>query len=367
MKVQISFLSFVFLLAFGSGSVHAQSRSPQLERLLKADTNEDGKISSEEAPARMKQNFARLDSNGDGFLDQTELEALAERMSSRTGNSQNNNSGGGRAAGPVPEGVTVKKDIAYREGNPMWVLDLYLPEGAAPEGGRPGLVVVHGGGWKNGDKAGGMWSSIPAGYAAKGYVAIGVNYRMYPEVGMLDCIADVKCAVRWLRAHAEEYGLDSDRIGAYGNSAGAHLVSILGLTSKEAGLEGDGPYKDVSSQVQAVCASATPADFIHWSSNQPASIPALTQGGGEMEENAKKASPVTYVSKDAPPFLLVHAKDDRTVPYQQGRDLSEKLKAAGADVTLMSYDDGGHGVFGAKQKETHPAMAEFFDRVLRKK
>lgn len=334
---------------------------------MSADSDNDGKISKEEAPDRLKQNFERVDTNSDGFVDREELNVLAERLQKGRSMREESSRPGRRSAGPLPEGVTLTEDIAYREGNPKWRLDLYLPEGESPEGGRPGMVFVHGGGWKNGDKKGGVWSKTPAEYAADGYIAIGVNYRLHPEVGMLDCVADVKCAVRWLRANAEKYGLDPDRIGAYGNSAGAHLVSMLGLTDGDDGLEGDGPFADQSSRVQAVCASATPADFLRWGSKGPHDFPQLAEGEGTVEDRAEKASPVTYVGEGAPPFLLVHAKDDRTVPYKQGEKLAEKLKEAGADVTFMSYEDGGHGVFIAKGAETNPAMAEFFDRILRKK
>lgn len=348
MKTCILLLTTGIVLA---GTVTAQAQSRLIDRIMKADRNGDGKISLKEAPERMKQNFARLDKNSDGFVGRKELEAAFRNLGNRN------------AAAALPEGVTLKENVAYREGNPKWTLDLYLPQAPAPEGGRPGLVVVHGGGWRSGDKKGGIWSRIPAEYAAKGYVAIGVNYRLTPEVKIIDCIADVKCAVRWLRANAKKYDLDPNRIGAYGNSAGAHLVSMLGLTDSEDMLEGDGPYQEFSSRVQAVCASATPTDFLNWGKGGSRTrIAELAD-----EARAAKVSPITYVSKEAPPFLLVHATDDRTVPYNQGKSLKEKLEKAGAKVAWMSYENGGHGVYNAKSKETGPAMEKFFKQVLGKK
>ncbi|MEM7602357.1 MAG: alpha/beta hydrolase, partial [Verrucomicrobiota bacterium] len=165
----------------------------------------------------------------------------------------------------IPEGVAVRKDQVYREGHERWKVDVYLPEEEAPEGGRPGIVFVHGGGWRSGSKDGGQWASLPADYATKGYVCISVNYRLTGNGGGFpECVYDVKNAVRWFRANADELGLDPKRIGAYGNSAGAHLVSMLGLVGEDAELEGDGTHLEQSSLVQAVCASATPSDFLSW-------------------------------------------------------------------------------------------------------
>ncbi len=157
----------------------------------------------------------------------------------------------------------MRDDLSYREGNPAWRLDLYQPQGPA-DGLRPALVFVHGGGWRGGDKGAGQFKSLPERFAARGYVCISVNYRLTDEAPFPACLEDVKCAVRWLRAHAGEYHIDPDRIGAYGNSAGAHLVSLLGLVGPDAGFEGDGPYQEHSSLVQAVCPSATPTDFANW-------------------------------------------------------------------------------------------------------
>ena len=116
--------------------------------------------------------------------------------------------------------ITVKKDIAYREGeSKAWRLDLAMPadNGVGP---RPALVIVHGGGWRSGSKEVDVYQKMMTDYAKKGYVTINVEYRLTGEVPFPACIEDVKCAVRWLRAHAKEYQVDPDRIGAYGHSAG---------------------------------------------------------------------------------------------------------------------------------------------------
>jgi acetyl esterase/lipase len=235
---------------------------------------------------------------------------------------------------------------------------------------RPALIFVHGGGWRNGDKRTASFIDPTLEFAAKGYVCISVNYRLLGETtSIADCVADVKCAVRWLRAHAEQYNVDPQRFGAYGNSAGAHLVSMLGMCPKSAGMEGDGPNQDQSSMVQAVVASATPASFsVPMSDRAKARRQQPQRVRYEMsEETKKKVSPITYVTADAPPFLLVHEISDRTVGVYQSDKLVEALKAAGAkDVTYKRYEDGsGHGVFGKNIRETGPMREAFFDRVLR--
>lgn len=270
----------------------------------------------------------------------------------------------------LPAGVQARMDIAYASESEAQKLDLYLPEGESTDL-RPALVVVHGGGWRGGDKRRSQWWRIPAEYARDGYVAISVNYRLTGEAPWPAQIEDVKAAVRWLRAHSEEYGVDADRFGAYGNSAGAHLVSLLGLVRAEDGLEGTGPHRQHSSLVQAVCASATPTDFLNWGG--PGLLPprmATTFPAGPeeaLEDRAKQASPITYAREDAPPFLLIHGTADRTVPIGQSDRFAAALREAGAEqVRYMILDPEGHGVFQRQRLLTYPAMKAFFDEALRR-
>jgi len=266
----------------------------------------------------------------------------------------------------LPSRVKLIPDIFYREGHERWKLDLYLPadRGEVP---RPALVVVHGGGWRNGDKRKEVFSTTAGNYAATGWVCISVNYRLVQHAPFPACIEDVKNAVRWLRANAEKFNVDPDRIGAYGNSAGAHLVAMLGVTSREDGLEGDGPYQEYSSAVNAVCASAPPTDFINWPGRRFTSGNSRILSGTpeEIMALARKCSPITYVSKDMAPFLIIHGTRDTTVPYQQGRSFVEAAKKTGAkSVNLMNFEGAGHGVFTQNVKKTRPAMARFFSTHL---
>lgn len=268
----------------------------------------------------------------------------------------------------LPAGVQSELDIAYASKSPAQKLDLYLPPGeaAAP---RPAIVVVHGGGWRGGDKQRGQWARIPAQYASDGYVAVSVNYRLTGEAPWPAQIEDVKAAVRWLRAHADKHAVDVNRIGAYGNSAGAHLVSLLGLVKQSDGLEGNGPHQEQSSMVQAVCASATPTDFLNW--REPGVVPErlgrtfLAGPSDTLRDRARQASPITYARGDAPPFLLIHGTADETVPIGQSDRFAKALRTAGAEqVRYMIFDNESHGVFQRQQLLTYPAMKAFLAAAL---
>ena len=273
----------------------------------------------------------------------------------------------------IPEGVVVLPDIAYREGHERWTLDLAMPEEMGDEP-RPGIVFVHGGGWRSGDKRRTNFLGPAIEFAAKGYVCVSTNYRLVSHAPFPACVEDVKCAVRWLRAHTEAYNLDPDNIGAYGNSAGAHLVSMLGLCPPSAGLEGDGPWQEHSSMVQAVVCSATPSSFlVPFNDRVPKSIGQGKRRGGPIssslsDEMRKKISPITHVSADAPPFMIIHDTSDKTVAVRHGDDLHKALTDAGAKVvTYFRYDDGyGHGVWGGNIAALGPAREIFFDRHLKK-
>ncbi len=273
------------------------------------------------------------------------------------------------ASAEVSAGVQLATDIAYRDGpGNAWRLDLAAPEekGAAP---RPAIVFIHGGGWRTGDKADRQWRALSLEYAAQGYVAISINYRLAREAPFPACVEDVKCAVRWLRANAGKYHVDPHRIGAYGNSAGAHLAAMLGLAGPEAKLEGDGPHQQESSLVQAVCCSATPADFSDWgegSRQGTSAVAGLLAGPAEsIAQRKARASPISHVHAQAPPFLVIHGTADETVPFRQGQKLAEALEKAGAKaVSFMPIEGGAHNAFAKNEQQTKPAMAEFFARAL---
>lgn len=246
--------------------------------------------------------------------------------------------------GVVPKRIVILDDIAYRKGpSEACRLDLAMPENFGPEL-RPALVIIHGGGWSGGDKRDRPYRSMLLDYALKGYVVISVNYRLTREAPLPACIEDCKCAVRWLKAHAKEYRVDTNRIVAYGHSAGAHLALMMGLAGPEAGLEGDGGWDDYDSSIAAVAAGSPPTE-----------LPAMF---GDPE----KHSPITYVTADALPILLIQGTADRIVRKEVTDRFVEKMKAVGAkDIRYEVLEGGDHGVaYDSFLDRSTNAMTRFF-------
>lgn len=251
----------------------------------------------------------------------------------------------------APEGVTVIPDIAYREGHEAWKLDLAMPTqpSNAP---RPAIIYIHGGGWTRGDKRGQGIGTV-LGYATKGFVSLSVNYRL--DADKKACVEDVKCATRWLRAHAQKYNVDPELIGAAGNSAGAHLALMLAICPASAGLEGDGPYRQYSSGVQAAHCSSTPAKPNH-----------RTRKGDNRDYSNIQA--MTYVSADTPPLYFIHGTEDtQKAPVNYLEEFVDALRDVGAkDLTYKRYEDTGHGAYVQHIDEARPAREAFFIRTLMK-
>ena len=381
--VTIAYLLGVAVSLQAQDSIAPPARKPTADKLVanwltRQDKNGDGKISRSEAVGPMQANFARNDLNKDNYLDREELASLAEGLSRKGLDRRNRNSTNN---GTKPErmtteqlmkrarnGIVIEPDIAYRSGNSKaWRLDLVRPKelGAKP---RPAIVFVHGGGWRNGDKRTATFLNGALTYAQSGYICITINYRLADEAPFPACVEDCKCAVRWLRAHAEVYNVDPKRIGGFGNSAGAHLVAMLGLAPRSAGLEGDGSHQDTSSALQAACCAATPTDFLF----RPEDLARFSRAGSllygptqSLEERARRASPISYVRKDAPPFLLIHGTVDNTVNVAHDDRFVEALTKVGArDVSYLRIDGAGHGVFNEHAEKTHAAMKAFFARTI---
>ena len=239
-------------------------------------------------------------------------------------------------------------------------MDVYFPDSGGP---WPVFLYVHGGGWNKGDKAEGAgWKYLNE----QGYLVLSVNYRLAAyNVKFPAMIQDVKCAVRYLRAHAGEYNLDPERIGALGASAGGHLVALLGTSDGSAGWD-VGEYLDQSSRVQAVVAEAVFSDFTQ---HMPDSIAmaiyfALGEIPGTSSPVLKAASPVTYVSPDDPPFLILHGEKDGLAPVEQARLLHASLKAAGVSSNLVVVQNGEHGLNSVNGNPAAPSAQEISQLIL---
>lgn len=272
---------------------------------------------------------------------------------------------------PIPPGVRFEENVPYREGHPLWTLDLYVPETPPAGGPRPAIVVVHGGGWRQGDKGAILFRNLSVHFAQKGFACVGVNYRLTPQAAFPAAVIDVKCAVRWLRAHAGRYVVDTDRIGAMGSSAGGHLTAMLALAGPEAGFDDEGPWRDCSSAVQAAVPLCAPTDFTAVmqpdDTTEPDAYHAFLAGPREsLTERQRAASPLFYVTPTAPPFLIVHGTADPVVPVDQADRLAAALDSAGADVTFLRKEGAEHAVYIERQAEVEPAVEAFFERVLGK-
>ncbi len=263
-----------------------------------------------------------------------------------------------------PAGVKAIYNLEYIQGgHERNKLDLYLPE--KPKGPMPLIVCVHGGGWGAGSK-----ENVPAfPMLLDGYAVASINYRLLQHAPFPAQIQDCKAAIRWLRAHAKQYRLDPDHVAVWGHSAGGHLVALLGTTAGVKAFEGNGGHLDQSSRVQAVVDWAGPADLwsLYGHISDPKAGPSVLLGGAVHGNKAKAlaASPITYVSKDAAPFFIVHGDKDDLVPISQSQRLAEALKKAGAEVTLRTLVGIRHGspeFFGG---EARRLTEEFLRRHLR--
>ena len=245
-----------------------------------------------------------------------------------------------------PDTVEMKVDLVYGKGGGQDLkLDLLLPKEQAKDS-RPAILVIHGGGWVSGDKV--DFRALASRFAEKGYVAASINYRLTPDGVFPSCVEDAKCSVRWMRANAKEYGVDPDRIAAYGFSAGGHLAAMLGTVDKDASLEGNGGHEAFSSKVNAVVAVAAPTDIaaLAQSAGKGARNGLLLVGARDLKTADRKrmeqASPVFHVDAKDPPFLVCHGTADETVPYAQAEALWTKLKEARVPVEFQPVANGSH-------------------------
>lgn len=209
----------------------------------------------------------------------------------------------------------------------------------------------------------------------RGYAVASLNYRLSGHAAFPAQIEDCKAAIRWLRAHAKEYGLDPERFGVWGSSAGGHLVALLGTSGGEKSFD-VGPSAGVSSRVQAVCDYYGPTDLMRMDEkaapgarmrhNDPESPESKLLGGPvqENKEKAARANPITYVAAGMPPFLIVHGDSDPVVAFNQSELLFDALKQAGGSVHLHCIKGAGHGQ-GFGGKEVGEMVSAFFERTLK--
>jgi acetyl esterase/lipase len=275
----------------------------------------------------------------------------------------------------LPKGVKLVPNIEYANPqNHSLLMDLYLPEKADAGAPLPVILYVHGGGWSAGDRH----DRTAVALVPHGYAVACIEYRLSQVAQFPAQIEDCKAAVRWLRAKAKLYNLDPLRIGAWGPSAGGHLVALLGTTGDVKELEGTEGNLDYSSRVQAVCDWFGPTDFsVIGDQAKHLPVPSAIQhdaadspeakllGGpiAEQKEKVRQANPISYITKDDPPFLIMHGDRDGLVPLAQSEMLRDALQKAGVQATLEVIPGAGHGFGGAKIMQ---AVQDFFDTQFKR-
>jgi acetyl esterase/lipase len=271
------------------------------------------------------------------------------------------------AAAPLPQGTKVLKDLAYVEGgHERQKLDLYLP----PTGSRwPLVVAIHGGAFRMGSKEG----EPAAAFVARGFAVAAINYRLSQHAVFPAQIEDCKAAVRWLRANAALHGYDPQRVASYGASAGGNLAAMLGTAGDVKAFD-VGPHPGVSSRVQAVVDFFGPTDFLQMDAHRLSAqamvhdtpdSPESQLVGGPIRDNPDKvarANPITYVTPDDPPFLIVHGDADLLVPHDQSVLLDKALQKAGVRVRFVSIPGGPHG--GETVEKGLPLALDFLSELL---
>jgi acetyl esterase/lipase len=267
----------------------------------------------------------------------------------------------------APKGPIVYRDLPYvTGGHEQQKLDLYLPETKEK---LPLIIRIHGGAWFAGSKE----YEGPQDYLQDGFAVASINYRLSQHAIFPAQIQDCKAAVRYLRANAQKYNLDPNRFAAWGESAGGHLAALLGTTGDVNEFD-VGENLSVSSRVQAVVDYFGPTDFLQMEAhrlpngmhhNSPDS-PESKLIGGNVQDNpqkAAKANPITYVKKDALPFLIIHGDTDPLVPHHQSELLEAALKKAGVPVTFYTVKGGGHG--GFTDPNVPRLTKQFFEKNLK--
>ncbi len=264
----------------------------------------------------------------------------------------------------TPQGVECRDNIVYGTGGGRELqADLYLP--AEPAAAHiPAVVYVHGGGWRGGDRT--QFSRHAISMARHDFAGLCISYRFSQEARYPAAVEDANCAVRFLRGFADELGVDPDRIGIAGGSAGGHLAAMVSTTCGTARLEGTGGHGDFSSDVQAYCGFNPVLDMRGMLENP--GVEAFL--GGSPHEVGKEvyedASPICHVDEHTPPTLLLHGNADTTVPYEQSVQFRDAVLAAGGQAELFTADGAGHAFFNRDPwfEPTLARMTEFFLRWL---
>lgn len=274
-------------------------------------------------------------------------------------------------------------DVPYGEAQGETLhMDIFVPTGEnrhafyqPTDGGHGiGLIDVISGSW-NGSRARMKEHELAQVFGiltARGYTVFAVRVGSLPKFTGFEMVDNLKHAIRWVKAHAGDYGIDPDRIGMLGASAGGHLACMAALTPEPAEADANTPLKRYSTEVAAAGVFFPPTDFLHWKERKQADVsekPHLIFSDGyegkspeEIRAGMRRISPVYYVDSGAPPFLLIHGDEDPIVPLHQSEILLEALREAGNEADLIVKEGGGH--FWLTLPEEAIKMADWFDTQL---
>lgn len=266
-----------------------------------------------------------------------------------------------------PEGVAFEPNLECgKAGEQALKLDLAYP--AQLEKSVPCVLLIHGGAWRGGKKDDALMTQLLFDFAKAGYVSASLQYRLCPKHPFPAQVEDVKCAVRFLRAHADKYHIQSEKFGAVGFSAGGHLAMMLGATSAKDSLEGTGGWADQNSQVQAVVSFFGPTDLA------ADDLPEISQGfvrdfiGGTKDEKPEayhRASPIQYLDKSDAPVLMFQGTKDQLVPHTQAYKMADAMTQAGVTGRAELLLGADHGWLGKDLDETKQKTFDFIARWLK--
>lgn len=243
-------------------------------------------------------------------------------------------------------------------------MDIIYPEDKTKK--YPCVVWICGGAWQRLDRSAHL--AYLTELARSGFVVASVEYRTTNEGPFPIQLTDVKAGIRYLKALSDRYNIDPERFGVMGESAGGYLAAMAALAGDRA--FDVGAFTEYSSKVQAACPWYPPTDVTGFPYPSPveaaASMESLLLGKNVMlnKEEAVKICPVSFVTKDAPPFLIIHGDNDHTVPFSQGEILHDKLEEAGADVKLLVLEGADHADKPFFQEELWQRIIGFFKDKL---